>query len=230
MMDVFAQCRSLIDECDILLIATGAGMSKDSGLPVYKEVQNYTDSCSPKWLQSDDVEQKKRFLNFQFKALNSYRATKPHAGYEILKELSKGKGFVVTSNVDSAHRAAGFDSEDLFEIHGNLETWQCSKKCTLETWPLGDYDFGWDGKSIQNIPICKNCNAPARPSICLFDDLFWITPEDKIAAWKSETKKKMSKNKRLKLVILEIGCGDRVPTIRTHCEDMLGKSNFFACV
>lgn len=92
---------------------------------------------------------------------------------------------------------------------------------------------------VGAIPHCKHCGAVARPGIlkcksllflfffssgiCLFDDLHWVGKEEKFEVWVSALKKKMNQDKKLKLAIIEIGCGDRVPTIRTHNEDLLAK-------
>jgi len=70
-------------------------------------------------------------------------------------------------------------------------------------------------------PICPDCMALARPSILMFGDSNWV--EDTIEydvynAWSSTTKKLLEHIPTFKLVILEIGCGDKVPTIRGMTE------------
>lgn len=127
-------------------------MSKDSGLPVYNEVPNYTEFCNPKWL-SGTLEEQKKFTSFQGKALQNYRNTKPHSGYQILKEFSKTKGdvYCLTSNVDCALQKAGFENVD--EIHGNLEKWQCSKPCRKEIFEIGDFDFEWNNETGMKLKL-----------------------------------------------------------------------------
>ena len=58
--------------------------------------------------------------------------TKPHSGYhhllDLVKKLNK-KHFVYTSNVDGFFKRV-FDPDNVFEIHGTLMEWQCSKLCS----------------------------------------------------------------------------------------------------
>jgi len=48
-----------------------------------------------------------------------YRHTKPHEGYEILRDICKDKEhFVVTSNVDGHFHKIGFSN--VYEVHGSI--------------------------------------------------------------------------------------------------------------
>ena len=99
-----------LSQADILLVATGAGLSADSGLPVYKDVADvppyqsrgllYHDLCQPHWLDSEpDL-----FFGFWGKSFNDYRDRRPHEGYSILlRWLARRPAlrfFSLTSNVD----------------------------------------------------------------------------------------------------------------------------------
>jgi NAD-dependent SIR2 family protein deacetylase len=52
--------RAALADADILFVFTGAGCSKDSGLPVFNEVPGYQDLCSPVAL----AQQPEAFYNF----------------------------------------------------------------------------------------------------------------------------------------------------------------------
>lgn len=81
-----------IANCDFLLIATGAGMSADSGLPTYSQVaQNqmyqqqgidYADLCRIQCCR----ERPSLFYGFWGSCFNLYQETSPHEGYKILKQ------------------------------------------------------------------------------------------------------------------------------------------------
>ncbi|CAJ1962903.1 unnamed protein product [Cylindrotheca closterium] len=86
------QAAQLIEAADILLIATGAGFSADSGLPTYSDVaQNpiyqalgidYGDLCRIQCLK----ENPKLFYGFWGTCFNMYqRQVQPHSGYQLLK-------------------------------------------------------------------------------------------------------------------------------------------------
>jgi len=86
------EAAKTIFEADFLLLATGAGFSKDSGLAVYKDIADveawrkrglkYHNLCQPCWLDDDP----ELFYGFWGKCFNDYRTTKPHEGYGIIKK------------------------------------------------------------------------------------------------------------------------------------------------
>lgn len=45
-----------------------------------------------------------------------------------------GAFFVYTSNVDNHSIKTGFNPNEVYEIHGTTENWQCSKTCTSAFW------------------------------------------------------------------------------------------------
>ena len=132
----------VIRKADFLLLSTGAGMSADSGLPVYKDVAKfeayktmgvtYRDLCTPLWLSRKP----EIFYGFWGTCWNDYRSTKPHPGHNIIKswvsthfDCRVDPFFVYTSNVDSHSISSGLvDPEHVFEIHGSMKRWQCSTR------------------------------------------------------------------------------------------------------
>ena len=69
------------------------------------------------------------FWGFYGHRMNLYRNTKPHYGYEALLDIvtksDKIKDyFVITSNVDGMFEKSGFDTEKIWEIHGNIHYFQ----------------------------------------------------------------------------------------------------------
>jgi NAD-dependent SIR2 family protein deacetylase len=77
-----------------------------------------------------------------------------------------------------------------------------------------------------NHPRCPRCNARARPNILMFDDGYWIgnSPQRRsYNRWWKKHKKLMKANKQLKFVVLEIGAGVRIPTVRENLEKLMKK-------
>ncbi len=84
-----------IRNADLLLIATGAGMSADSGLAVYKDIANvpiynklgltYGMLCRPQWQQQDA----EIFYGFWGNCYNTYMEVDPHRGYRIINDILK---------------------------------------------------------------------------------------------------------------------------------------------
>eukprot|EP01118_Nematostelium_gracile_P017547 TRINITY_DN7536_c0_g1_i1.p1 TRINITY_DN7536_c0_g1~~TRINITY_DN7536_c0_g1_i1.p1 ORF type:complete len:430 (+),score=106.53 TRINITY_DN7536_c0_g1_i1:64-1290(+) len=262
-------------EADILLLATGAGFSADSGLAVYKDIADvpayhkrnltYRDICQPHWLDTEP----NIFYGFWGMCFNDYRKTVPHDGYHIVKrwkndiffkkegeELLRrkwqemypekkeipGPFFIYTSNVDNHSVTAGFDTKEVYHIHGTTEVWQCSHRCTNQTWNVPNdfifeinYDtmeavvskkkgeFGERNGFVSNHPLCKNCGALARPAILMFGDGDFISNREEMqqcSRWQTVTEKLVKEN-NMKMVIVEIGCGLNVPSVRYHTEGKL---------
>jgi len=156
--------------------------------------------------------------------------------------------FAFTSNVDKHHIKAGFDDEEIHEIHGSIEEWQCSRVCVDTTWnapqdfyfeidkdsmkaPLKKQDPNIDLKNEkgwqENYPRCPYCDDLSRPAILMFEDGLWkrnAKSEFIYRRWK-ESVKEMIKSSEVKAVILEIGCGLRVPTVRYESESYLRPGN-----
>eukprot|EP00703_Trepomonas_sp_PC1_P005614 JAP90992.1 Sir2 family protein [Trepomonas sp. PC1] len=135
---------------DYILIGAGAGFSVDSGLKVYKDIakipiykqlkMDYADLCDPELLKYYESQQ--IFYGFWGTCYNDYMDTKPHTGYYLLQnmltKLNK-KHFVYTSNVDGFFKRV-FNPDNVFEIHGTLMEWQCSKQCSKFVYFFDD-DF-----------------------------------------------------------------------------------------
>src|SRR5437764_3086705 len=93
--DRVQQAVAAINRADAILIAAGAGMGVDSGLPDFRGNQgfwnayppyeklglNFVALANPRWFTSDPS----LAWGFYGHRLNLYRSTGPHAGFQILK-------------------------------------------------------------------------------------------------------------------------------------------------
>lgn len=139
--------------------------------------------------------------------------------------------FSLTSNVDAhwwnPNLNAVCDRKEVYEIHGNVENWQCAdkKNCKDQIWAL-DNDFVFDVNQSTMLaqepyPKCPECNAPARPSILMFADWQWNEPEHDEARWlnwKQMVQQIAEQDPDINVAIIEIGAGQRVPSIRMMSE------------
>lgn len=92
-----SEAADAILEADVLLLATGAGWSAESGLAVYRDIAKveayatreltYRELCVPRWLRTEP----ELFWGFWGLCFNDYRETQPHAGYGLLKEWRDAK-------------------------------------------------------------------------------------------------------------------------------------------
>ncbi len=177
-------------------------------------------------------------------------STPPHEGYTVLRRLGDfikskqesefNRFFCFTSNIDRALLFSATAREnELEECHGNLMQWSCSVPCSDSVWnaPLSlrfivdpntrrcsgvnerrnDFPVSQDG-----FPQCK-CGALARPAILMFEDSKWVRPTPIVTfeSWKRDCIKYLRRNSKSTLAILEIGAGDRIPTVRTLGEEFI---------
>eukprot|EP00293_Proteomonas_sulcata_P008060 CAMPEP_0184304246 /NCGR_PEP_ID=MMETSP1049-20130417/13821_1 /TAXON_ID=77928 /ORGANISM="Proteomonas sulcata, Strain CCMP704" /LENGTH=275 /DNA_ID=CAMNT_0026616011 /DNA_START=261 /DNA_END=1088 /DNA_ORIENTATION=+ len=75
------------------------------------------------------------------------------------------------------------------------------------------------GKKKLNHVLCDRCNKVARPNVLMFDDEEWVEVSERpYNNWIRAAKQGMKDRK--KLVILEGGCGKRVPTVRMNSNSL----------
>lgn len=124
-----------IAEATHLLIAGGAGLSADSGLPVYADVArtpawrrrglDYGDLCRTELL----INQPAYGFGFWAACAKQYAEAQPHEGYAILETWARTKAngniATYTSNVDGFFRRFPALSGNLCEIHGCAAEWTC---------------------------------------------------------------------------------------------------------
>lgn len=153
--------------------------------------------------------------------------------------------FLLTSNVDHHFYNYGFDPKLIYEIHGNCDYIQCgNEKCSnIKPWLITPPDFRFnipketllcDISEENEILFCKKCGNLGRPNVMMFDDTTYY--HNTIAyktykLWELGVEELVKNNNNISVVLLEIGCGNRVPTLRMESEDiiesMLSKSDGF---
>lgn len=239
-MDNIKKAKEAIQEADSILITAGAGIGVDSGLPDFRGPEgfwkaypyakklglNFQDLANPRWF----IENPKLAWAFYGHRLNLYRNTQPHEGFYLLKQLVKDKNndyFIFTSNVDGQFQKAGFDESKIVEIHGSIHYLQCILPCDDDIWSAENTQVKVDMENFQALeplPKCKNCGRIARPNILMFGDFSWIPTRTESQEFRFELWLENVLNKNKKLVIIEIGAGKAIPTVRWKSEKVAGIS------
>jgi NAD-dependent SIR2 family protein deacetylase len=230
--DQIKRAAHAIDKADAVLIAAGAGIGVDSGLSDYRGTKGFWNSyqgigkSSQSFIELSNVGQfddnPQLAWAFYGQQLNQYRAAVPHVGFSHLLEISKEKTqdyFVLTSNVDGQFQKAGFPDEKIEEIHGSFHYLQCSQPCCDEIWRADSETISIDEEkflAIGDLPICNRCDSVSRPNVLMFYDGSWIgnrtdKQEENFWFW-------LENLKDCKTVIIEIGAGTVINTIRQRTE------------
>lgn len=223
---------SAVRSAEALLIAAGAGMGVDSGLPDFRGSEGFWKAyppfrklglsfvklANPYWFHSDP----QLAWGFYGHRRNLYRSTVPHPGFAILRKwaarLSAGS-FIFTSNVDGHFQIAGFDDEHIVECHGSLEFNQCVNLCRPDIWPAASDSVEIDGTSFRAqppLPLCPHCGGFARPNVLMFGDYEWLPARTEAQAARYQQWRRAIRGH--KLVVIELGAGTAVPTVRLECE------------
>ena len=233
-----AGAAAAISTADALLITAGAGMGVDSGLPDFRGDRgfwkayppferlgvSFVDMANPTWFVRDP----ELAWGFYGHRLQLYRDTAPHRGFSILNRWAEDFAhgcFVFTSNVDGHFQRAGYDRDRVIECHGSIAHLQCTEPCRNEIWRGSEFEVEVDMDSfraVSGLPKCPNCGAVARPNVLMFGDWHWIPgrtskQEQRFSDW-------LAKAAGPKLVVVELGAGSAVPTVRMTSEQIAARS------
>lgn len=231
--DQLEHAVNLISQADALIVAAGAGMGVDSGLPDFRGKEGFWKAYPA--LGRDQVDfyriacpeafrtQPKRAWGFYGHRLNLYRATQPHDGFEVLKRWGDGMAHgcaVFTSNVDGQFQKAGFDQAVIEECHGSIHYLQCLTPCCNAIWSADELVPEVNAEQcllLNAIPACPHCGGMARPNVMMFNDWEWLEHRQaqqaaRMARWLAGVSRP---------VVMEIGAGTAIPSVRRFSQRIL---------
>lgn len=222
----WARALAWLEEADGLVIAAGAGMGVDSGLPDFRGDEglwraypalrkaglDFVRIASPHAFRRDP----ELAWGFYGHRLNLYREITPHSGFDILLRWAGAKphgAFVFTSNVDGQFQKAGFAPQRVMECHGSLHWLQCMHSCTNHLWDADGWVPEVDTSAcrlLSPLPNCPDCGQLARPNVLMFGDGEWNhertgLQEQRLEAWLEKVSRP---------VVVELGAGTAVPSVR----------------
>ena len=211
----YLKAAILIKNARSIVILAGAGMSADSGINTYENaddfvkdfpqlknagIETYKEMAQAKWFsQNPDIA-----WIFANASANRYFSSKPHPGYELIKEWldSKHTSFIVTTNVDGGFRRSGYNN--LLEIHGSHSRLQRTNNCKNEVWVAE--------RGMNSIPKCVHCDVTARPNILYFNDKSFCTSE--YNEQRQQYRNFLTHSNIRKPIAIEIGAGTTLPILR----------------
>lgn len=224
-----------IVEADGLVIAAGAGMGVDSGLPDFRGTEGFWrayPALGRAGLRFEQIASPRSFhreprlaWGFYGHRLDLYRRTEPHDGFRLLRRWAEAKphgGFAFTSNVDGHFQRAGFDPDRVCEVHGSIHHLQCLAGCCDDIWPAGGFAPRVDLARCELIgepPRCPHCAGLARPNVLMFGDFGWVSrrtdaQEARLGRWRRTVGRPL---------VIELGAGTAVPTVRWFTEGFGGR-------
>ena len=235
MNEQIQKAAHLIHQADAFLITAGAGMGVDSGLPdfrgdkgfwkAYPALQGYSfiDMANPRWFAIDPH----RAWGFYGHRLNLYRRTRPHRGFYIIKNwiLEKNdSSFVFTSNVDGQFQKAGFEDHSICECHGSIHHIQ-GFSSTSSIHSASELHIHIDERELRaegDLPFHPQIEGPIRPNILMFGDSTWNP--DRSDHQEKEYHNWLNEHLNCRVVIIEMGAGTAIPSVRYAGEQMLNQN------
>lgn len=233
LQDALEHAADLLGQADALIVAAGAGMGVDSGLPDFRGNEgfwhaypalgrrgiNFTQAANPKTFIEDPA----LAWGFYGHRLALYRRTVPHSGFEILRRWGEAMlhgAWVFTSNVDGQFQRAGFAADRIAECHGSIHHLQCLTPCASDVWPADAFAPAVDTEACaltNEPPTCPRCGSIARPNILMFGDWSWVekraqAQEARLAAWLARVERP---------VVVELGAGTAIPSVRHFSQRMI---------
>lgn len=156
----------------------------------------------------------------------SYTSAAPHQGYTIAKQWSSlpnvQASFSFTSNIDGHWIKSGWPESAVYECHGAIDYMQCVQNCSERIWPTnGALNVKVDPATncaLDPLPRCPDCHELARPNVLMFGDWGYIgNRQAEQRENYSQFRERLEKSKG-KLLIIELGAGTAVPTVRFESE------------
>lgn len=158
-----------------IVILTGAGISKESGVATFRDAGGLWTAYNPDEVMTRTAWKKNPAKVIEFKNMirrdfvdNNYQPNAAHhALVKLEKEWAHGKVTIITQNIDGLHVMAG--STNVLDIHGNIGLKFC-EYCGFES--VYDAD-------IVLSASCKKCGeiASTRPKIVMFEEYPYYSKE-----------------------------------------------------
>ncbi len=147
-----------------VVVSTGAGMSKESGIPTFRDAPNALwEKYDPAKLASPEgfLEDPPLVWTWYEERRRMISGTSPNPGHLALARLESyfDRFAVITQNIDDLHRRAG--SKNVIEMHGNIFRYKC-------------FDMGHPAAGLPSggdVPPKCRCGSLLRPDVVWFGEM-----------------------------------------------------------
>ena len=166
-----AEAAALLRQGHHLAVLTGAGVSKESGVPTFRDaLDGLWAQYNPEELATPTAFKRDPKLVWDWYEFRRelVRQAQPNPGHIALAhklERHFPSMRIITQNVDDLHEQAG--SSHVIHLHGNIARNRCFDNCqgdpTIIDVSTLDYDEG--------PPLCPHCGALVRPDVVWFHEM-----------------------------------------------------------
>ncbi len=171
-MNDIQQCADYLRQAKQITVLTGAGVSKESGIPTFR------DALDGLWARFDPTQlatrqafsaDPKLVWDFYEYRRDLMRPAEPNAGHFALAALQQRFSTmrIITQNVDDLHERAG--STDVIRLHGSIAYNKCAADCQGSPTRINVSQLTWNKSSGP--PPCPYCGRPVRPDVVWFGEM-----------------------------------------------------------
>lgn len=162
-------------------VLTGAGVSKESGVPTFREADGLWNKFRPEELANVDafIRNPERIWEWYTWRRNLMSSVVPNTGHLALAELERRleRFTLVTQNIDNLHWMAG--STNVVELHGNIQRNKCHACNHVVVPESGQVDLEFREGELPRCSVCGT--GMMRPDVVWFGEML---PETEIfRAW-----------------------------------------------
>lgn len=161
--DMLTSIASWLREADRIVVFTGAGLSKASGIPTYRDSGGlWTKTGNMRFAYAQALaEDTEAFLDFWAQRRAELASAQPNPGHHALAALQRAKPLttLATQNVDGLLAKAG--ATDVLELHGNLFRTRCQACGAMN--PEAD--------ECSRCRECGSAQPSVRPDVVMFGEM-----------------------------------------------------------
>ncbi len=169
-LEELSRAADVLSRARLVAVASGAGISKESGIPTFREAQTgLWARYDPQQLATPHAFRRNPDLVWSW---YMYRrdlvgGAKPNPGHHAVAELEElvPQVVVLTQNIDGYHAQAG--SSDIVELHGNIRRYRCFADCRGSPTLIDLDTIDYDG---ERAPTCPHCGDYIRPDVVWFTE------------------------------------------------------------
>jgi NAD-dependent deacetylase len=151
-----ARLRDLVDEANVVVPFTGAGISTECGIPDFRSPGGLWTKYQPipfdEFMES--AEMRSESWRRRFAMEKQFSTARPGCGHLALASLHRSGKIpaVITQNIDNLHQASGFAADKVVELHGNT-TYATCLDCDRR------YELAWVKVRFEDDSRAPDCDC-----------------------------------------------------------------------
>lgn len=165
------QAAELLRASRRTVVLTGAGISKESGVPTFRDaLDGLWARYDPMRLATPEAFRRDPRLVWEFYEYRRsiMRPARPNPGHLALAALERAlPAFcIITQNVDDLHEQAG--SQQIIRLHGSINANKCFAACRGEPTAIDLHELQAAPDALP--PTCPYCGGFVRPAVVWFGE------------------------------------------------------------